>query len=234
MKTKVEEPAPAPAPTMTPVTNPTPSQSTASTVSARPQQMIAAKNNQSMILIVAGVLGVLVVIVGGIVLLISSSSNTQQITQAPVVTEELVRETQPTTPDQPIVTQITTQEYLTVVNGVKSRFSQIQSTYPVSISNNNINVDNVKSTATELYNLKSSLEATAIGNQTATQLNGELTTLIDQYAKLHDEIVIQLGTGTSLNPQVRTQIQTNYTNLNNSINAKLNEIPEKLQTITIQ
>lgn len=231
MKNKTEEPTPTPVTNTSPTT---PIQTTTSTIPSKPQQMIATKNNQSMILIIAGVLGVLVVLVGGIILLISSSSSSQQVTQAPVITEELVRETQPTTPSQPTVSQITTQEYLTIANGVKSRISQIQSTYPINISNNNIKVENVKSSSNELYSILDSLNSTSIGNQTATQLNSELISLIDQFAKLHDEIIIQLGSGTSLNPQVKTQLQTNYTNLNNSINTKLNEIPEKLQTITIQ
>jgi outer membrane biosynthesis protein TonB len=258
--TPVSEPAPAPvqeaaptptptpvAPTPTPTPEPTPAPATSPvnpvesmvqektnvTPAQNPKQMIATNNNQTKILIIAGALGVLVVLVGGIILLISNSATTQPAVQTPVITEELVRETQPSQ-TIPVQSQITTQEYIAVANNIKTRLSQVQTTYPVNIANNNINAENVKSASNELYSIKDSLSGTVIGNQTATQLNTELIALIDQMAKLHDEIVTELGTGTSLSPQARTQILANYNNLNNSINAKLNEIPEKLQTITIQ
>ena len=198
-----------------------------------PKQMIATNNNQTKILLIAGALGVIVVLVVGGVLLFSNIPTTQSTVQTPVITEELIRETQPS-PTTLVPSEINAQEYIAVTNNVKTRLSQVQTAYPVNISNNNINTENVKSASKELYSIREGLSGTVIGNQTATQLNTELIILIDQMAKLHDEIVAQLGTGTSLNPQARTQVLANYNNLNNSINAKLNEISEKLQTITIQ
>lgn len=181
-------------------------------------------NKQTLILLGAGILGVLIVSVG--ILLIANITQPSTPNNVVIPQENLVRETEIAPTPTPTVSKVSNQDYAIISSEVNSAIKQITTNYPLNLSDQNINKENVRTAANQILSQDEKLRVLDLASADSASLNNTITTDLKEFANLHDEIYLILNQNQQITLQKKNELQAKYNNLKLKIEANLSKVTQ--------